>query len=82
MIFLFKKLNYNLHETSNSCDISSGNNPTYQYQNQIIHKLNEEMQRLLTTLSHLDNECNGLKFQLNASRSEEAKSKLLGKGFF
>lgn len=50
-----KKLDFNYKDISNSFDLSTINNGA-QYQSQIIQKLNEEMQRLLLTLSQLDQE--------------------------
>ena len=73
-----KCLDFHQPEISNSLELNNGNNNgSYQHQDETISKLNEEMQRLLSTLGQLDNECASLKYQLGHSQSNEAKANLI-----
>ena len=67
-------LSYMVPDLTNSYDM--GNGPKH-IQHNIIHKMNTEMQKLLSTLSALDNEWQSLRYQLHLSQSEWWKAKLI-----
>ena len=66
-------LSYMVPDLTNSYDIGSSQ---INANNQIIHKMNSEMHKLLNTLSVLDNECQSLRYQLHLSQSDWWKAKL------
>lgn len=73
-----KHLDYSIPSITNSFDIGGGK-VSFQVQSQVIQKLNEEVERLLNMLNHVDEEWVTLKAQLHAWQSENAKNKLIGK---
>ena len=74
--------NYDQELPITQLDYSMSDFPTpklpYHLQTQVIHKLNQEMQKLLNALSQLDQECTSLRYQLHASQVELTKAKLIG----
>lgn len=69
---------YNPPQLDYSISDFPGSKLPYHVQTQVIHKLNQEVQKLLYALSQLDQECTSLRYQLHASQVELTKTKLKG----
>ena len=74
-----KKLDYSVHDFTNSYDATSRPKVSNQMQAKLIENLNGEISQLVNTLTKLDSECTTVKCQLHASQAENSKSKLIGK---